>query len=112
MSDEGFLTDVGTAMLFFRVCSRYNLTTLEDRRAVLRELVRRKKAKYLRDVQPMLAEKKVLKIESKPPHNPGPEHYCSECRPKTCSHCTGVLERHQMINYTKCLCDCHTKEKL
>lgn len=66
MASEGFLTDVDTAMLFFRICSRYKITSREDRVALLRELTRRKKAKYLRDVQPILEGKKVLKIGFKP----------------------------------------------
>lgn len=66
MASEGFLTDVDTAMLFFRICSRYKITNREDRVALLRELTRRKKAKYLRDVQPILEGKKVLKIGFKP----------------------------------------------
>lgn len=59
---EGFMTDVRTAELFFRVCSRYKVQSREDRVALMRELVKRKKAKYLRDVQPILEGKKVLKI--------------------------------------------------
>lgn len=59
---EGFLTNVDTAMLFFRACSRYKIKEEKDRLCLLRELTRRKKARYLRDVKPLLAGKKVLKI--------------------------------------------------
>jgi hypothetical protein len=59
---EGFLTDLRTAELFFRVCKRYNVQSREKRVALMRELARRKKAKYLRDVQPFIEGKKVLKI--------------------------------------------------
>jgi hypothetical protein len=32
---------------------------------------------------------------------------------KTCSHCTGVLEKHQLEHYQGCLCKCHvTVEKI
>ena len=82
MSDEGFLTDVGTAMLFFRFCRIYHIEGREDRLRLIRELTRRKKAKYLRDINPILDGKKVLKIGFKPPHNAGPEHWCDDCRPK------------------------------
>lgn len=66
MSTEGFLTDLRTAELFFRLCRRYHIQDREDRVALMRELTRRKKAKYLRDVQPLLEGKKVLKIGFKP----------------------------------------------
>lgn len=66
MSEEGFLTNVRTAELFFRFCARYKVTSREDRIALMRELTRRKKVRYLRDVQPILAGKKVLKIGFKP----------------------------------------------
>lgn len=79
---EGFLTNVRIAELFFRICARYKITSRENRIALMRELTRRKKAKYLRDVQPLLAGKKVLKIGFKPSHNAGPEHFCPERRPK------------------------------
>jgi hypothetical protein len=80
--NEGFLTDIDTAMLFFRVCSRYHIQDREQRVALMRELVRRKKAKYLRDIDPIIAGKKVLKMGFRPPHNDGPEHRCPDCRPK------------------------------
>jgi hypothetical protein len=77
---EGFYTSAWVAMVFFRFCARYKINDREDRVLVLRELTRRKKVRYIRDVKPILA--KVLKIGFKPSHNAGPEHYCPECRPK------------------------------
>jgi len=79
---EGFLTSLATATLFFRVCRRYHIDGYSDRMALMRELVRRKKAKYVRDPQAFLAGKKVLQVKSG--HNSGPEHWCNECggRPK------------------------------
>lgn len=59
---EGFLVDVHVAELFFRICSRYGVQNREDRVVLMRELIKRKKAKYLRDVSPLFAGKKVLKI--------------------------------------------------
>lgn len=79
---EGFLTNASTAELFFRVCMRYKIKDEKDRLCLMRELTRRKKAKYLRDVSPLLSGKKVLKIGFKLPHNAGPEHFCPECKPK------------------------------
>jgi hypothetical protein len=28
-----------------------------------------------------------------------------------CSHCNGVLEKHQLEHYIGCLCKCHKKKK-
>lgn len=68
MSDqEGFLLDIKAAMFFFRVCSRYKITSREDRVSLMREMAKRKKAKYLRDVHPLLEGKNVLGIGFKPP---------------------------------------------
>lgn len=63
---EGFLINVRTAELFFRICARYHITSREDRVALMRELTRRKKARYLRDVQAVLEGKNVLGIGFKP----------------------------------------------
>lgn len=59
---EGFITNVETVMLFFRICSRYKVQSREDRVCIMRELTRRKKAKYLRDVESFTQGKSVLKI--------------------------------------------------
>jgi len=59
---EGFIVDVSTMGLFFRLCSRYKIQGREERVALLRELTKRKKAKYLRDVEGFCEGKNVLKI--------------------------------------------------
>lgn len=59
---EGFLTNVRTAELFFRFCGRYGVKSEKDRVLLLRELTRRQKAKYLRDVSPAISGKKVLAV--------------------------------------------------
>jgi hypothetical protein len=81
VEQEGFLTDIRTAELFFRICRRYGIKGHEDRVLLMRELAKRKKAKYLRNVAPWLMGKRVLKIESKP-HNPWDEHHCPDCGPR------------------------------
>lgn len=65
MAREGFLTDVRTVELFFRTCRRYGVKDYADRMALIRELTRRKKAKYLRDVGSFTEGKRVLKIKPK-----------------------------------------------
>lgn len=109
--NEGFLTDVRMAELFFRVCTRYHIVSREDRLRLMRELARRKKAIYMRDVGPFLAGKNVLEVGFKPSHNVGPKHICGQCRPQQCSHCTGILKAHQMRDYPECLCVCHISNK-
>jgi hypothetical protein len=79
---EGFVVDNWVAMLFFRICRRYNVQSREDRVFLMRELARRKKARYIRDIKPLLTGKRVLQVGFKPPHNAGPEHTCPECKPK------------------------------
>lgn len=66
---EGFLTDARTAEVFFRICKRYNVNHPEDRVLLLRELARRKRVRYLRDVSAFTNGKKVLKIGFKPKEN-------------------------------------------
>lgn len=65
MPQEGFALDLRTAELFFRVCRLYHIDGREDRIALMREIVRRKKALYIRDVAPILASKRVIEIEKK-----------------------------------------------
>jgi hypothetical protein len=67
---EGFLTDLRVAELFFRFCRRYKIEGEDDRLVLIRELTRRKKAKYLRSVEDFTRGKKVLKVGFKPPHSP------------------------------------------
>ncbi len=63
MSQEAFKINAWIGMVFFRFCHRYHITEVADRTAVLRELVRRKKAGYTRDIKPLLAGKKILIIK-------------------------------------------------
>jgi len=60
---EGFLTDISTAELFFRFCIRYKINTEKQRILVLREITRRKKAKYLRDAEAYLQDKNVMVVK-------------------------------------------------
>jgi len=57
--NEGFLTDLRTAQMFFRFCKLYRVQEKKERVAVMREIVRRKKAKYIRDVQTFTQGKRV-----------------------------------------------------
>ena len=57
--------DLWTAGLFFRICRRYQIKDYPDRLALIRELTARGKAKYLRDVDPFLAGKRILVIKEK-----------------------------------------------
>jgi len=74
------LTTAKTAELFFRICQRYDIKRRENRVCLMRELTRRKKAKYIRDVAPLIANKKVIRVGLKS-HNAGPEHWCYQCCP-------------------------------
>ncbi len=56
---EGFLTDLSTAELFFRFCARYRIVNENERIVLMREIVRRKKAKYIRDVGEFVQGKRV-----------------------------------------------------
>lgn len=62
MAHEGFLMDLHTAELFYRTCKRFKIAALPERVALMRELTRRKKAKYVRDVAEATAGKNVLRI--------------------------------------------------
>lgn len=61
--NEGFLMDVYTAEMFFRFCRRYKIDDPKDRICLVRRLVSKKKAKYLRDVEQTIKGKKVLHIK-------------------------------------------------
>ncbi len=69
MVEEGFLTSIRTAELFFRVCKRFKMDDRAERIALLREITRRGYAKYIRDVPEFTKGKNVLKITSKRSHN-------------------------------------------
>jgi hypothetical protein len=66
MDQEGFITTPQVAELFFRVCRRYGVNHPEDRLLLLRQLARRKKVRYIRDVSTLTNGKKVLRIGFKP----------------------------------------------
>lgn len=65
LMEEGFLLDLQATELFFRVCRRYGVEGREPRIALLRILRKRGQAKYIRDVSPFMAGKKVLRITRK-----------------------------------------------
>jgi hypothetical protein len=56
---EGFLMSSHTAMLFFRICRRYGIDDRADRITLMREIVRRGHAKYIRDASVYTEGKKV-----------------------------------------------------
>lgn len=60
---EGFITDLHGMELFFRCCRRYKIDGLEQRKMLLGVLAKRKQAKYLRDIDPLIDGKKVLHIK-------------------------------------------------
>lgn len=60
---EGFMLDANTAMVFYRFCARYHINDREGRTLVLREICRRGKAKYLRDVEAAVEGKNVLRVK-------------------------------------------------
>jgi hypothetical protein len=62
---EGFLMTPYMAGIFFRVCRRYKIQDYTDRMSLVRLLVARKKAVYIRDMDPYLEGKNVLKIRPK-----------------------------------------------
>jgi hypothetical protein len=64
-TQEGFVMDAATAEIFFSVCHELKLETLEERMAVMRLLVKEKRAGYLRDVKAYVKDKKVLQIKGK-----------------------------------------------
>lgn len=62
---EGFMLDARMAMLFFRFCRIHHIDRLDDRIALARVLVKRKKAKYVRSVDEFTKGKAVLRITRK-----------------------------------------------
>lgn len=65
MTNDGYMVDVRTALLFFRVCCRYKIEDRKTRIQLMQRICAKKKAKYIRDVDKLLDGKKVLKIERK-----------------------------------------------
>jgi len=62
---EGFMMTTDTGLLFFRVCSIYKINKLEQRIALLRKIVARNRAKYIRDPKEFVQDKKVLIVKPK-----------------------------------------------
>lgn len=65
MPESGFIMDVRTCELFFRVCKLYKINDLEKRLKLLGDLAKRGRTKYLRDISETIAGKKVLRIGRK-----------------------------------------------
>lgn len=62
---EGFYMDLGMAMEFYSLCDELGLDTLEERRDLLRQFVKDKQAKYIRDVEAFVGDKKAIKFPYK-----------------------------------------------
>lgn len=66
MSRESFLFEnAEAAMQFYELCEELQANTYAKRMAVLRLMVKNKKAVYLRDGEAYAKDKKVLKISLK-----------------------------------------------
>lgn len=65
MPEEGFLTDLHTAEVFFRVCKRYKIVDRDCRLSLVRSLAKRGRAKYLRDISAVTQGKRVARITRK-----------------------------------------------
>jgi len=66
MAREGFaFANAEEAMQFYELCIAIGATTYEERLAVLREMVKQKKTKYVRDAEEFYKGKKVLKLRPK-----------------------------------------------
>lgn len=64
---EGFLLDLTMAMVFYRYCNKYKIENKSERLLVMRRLMAKKQAKYLRDVKTFIKDKKVLLIKKEGP---------------------------------------------
>lgn len=63
---EGFVfKNADAAMKFYEACERAGAVTLKERMAVMRQMVKEKQVKYLRDAEAFVKGKKVLKIVPK-----------------------------------------------
>lgn len=62
-TQEGFLTTPASAEFFFRCCRRFKIDGRVERIALMRELARRGRAKYVRDVAALTKGKRVLHIK-------------------------------------------------
>lgn len=65
MSNEGFVTTLQTAMIFYRYCARYKVTGTAERLMVMRRLTAKKKAKYIRDANEFIKDKNVMRIDGR-----------------------------------------------
>ncbi len=66
MSIEGFMFEnAGEALEFYERCITLNAETVEEKKAIMRQLVKEKKAKYLRDVNEVVKGKKIMAIKRK-----------------------------------------------
>jgi hypothetical protein len=63
MISEGFYMDLHTAEVFFRYCRIYNVTELPERVKIVRRIVAKGQAKYLRDVDTFIEGKRVFKLQ-------------------------------------------------
>lgn len=66
--NEGFLTNLDTAMLFWRTVGLYRIQKLEDRIALMRKITARKKAKYIRDVDTFTGKTTIVGTKRGPSH--------------------------------------------
>jgi hypothetical protein len=62
---EGFNISLEMAMEFYQECADKNLTTPEERTALLREFVAKKQAIYIRDVEAFIGDKRAIQIRRK-----------------------------------------------
>ena len=60
--NEGFYMDLKTAELFYKLCHRYKIDDIQGRKGLMGKLVKKKKARYLRDMGPLLAGKNIFRI--------------------------------------------------
>jgi hypothetical protein len=69
--NEAFITSVDMALQFFQLCHDLQITDEKARLQLLREMTAKNKdkIKYVRDVKPVLAGKKVLVVHHKEPKN-------------------------------------------
>lgn len=62
-TQEGFMMDLATAMEFYKLCAEKNIEGYEERMQVLREFVKDKKAKYIRDAEEVIKGKKIFRVK-------------------------------------------------
>jgi len=68
MSQEGFYFESAEeALKFYKACEKAGAVTLEDMMIVMRQMVKDKHAKYIRDVDTFAKDYNVLKVTKKEP---------------------------------------------